>query len=74
MFAWAAQLVRAGIPSQFLFWSLEGSQWTWDTYVGAPDMLATLAPEMDGIVDTLMSMVTKVRVAPLPPIIGIHLD
>lgn len=41
-----------------LFWSIEGSEFSWDTYVGSPDKLAELAPEMDAVADELVGMVT----------------
>jgi hypothetical protein len=37
--------------SGVLFWSIEGSQYTWDTYVGSPDRLEEISPEMAGTCD-----------------------
>lgn len=40
-------------------WSLEGQQYPQDiSYIGAPDMLATLAPEMDAIADKMFKLIT----------------
>lgn len=43
-----------------LFWSIEGSQFYQPdpVYIGSPDMLPILAPEMDEIADELMQRVT----------------
>jgi hypothetical protein len=41
-------------------WSLEGQQYPQDiSYIGAPDMLTELAPEMDKIADQLFKMITN---------------
>jgi hypothetical protein len=42
-------------------WSLEGQQYPQDiSYIGAPDMLAALAPEMDAIADKMFKLITDV--------------
>ena len=45
-----------------MLWSIEGSQWADITYAGSPDMLSTLAPEMDKIADELFGMITSAGV------------
>ena len=46
--------------SGILFWAIEGSQYYQPdpVYIGSPDMLPVLAPEMDAIADELMAMIT----------------
>ena len=46
-------------------WSLEGQQYPQDiSYIGSPDMLPQLAPEMDSIADHLFKMVTDAGLNP----------
>ena len=43
-------------------WSLEGQEYPQDiSYIGAPDMLSTLAPEMDAIADRACSFQCNTR-------------
>jgi hypothetical protein len=46
-------------PQGVMIWDLEGDEfYHYFTYVGYPNKLADLAPEMDAIVDTMMSRLT----------------
>jgi hypothetical protein len=50
----------AGRCRGILFWALEGSEFSHPvTYLGSPDQLQAVAPEMDAIADELMSMITR---------------
>jgi hypothetical protein len=42
-----------------MVWSIEGSEYADTTYCGSPDLLPTLAPEMDKIADELFGMITS---------------
>lgn len=42
-----------------MVWSIEGSEWGDITYVGSPELLPTMAPEMDKIADELFAMITS---------------
>jgi len=58
--------LRAGLGpgpaacSAIMFWSIEGSQFYQPdpVYIGSPDMLPVLAPEMDAVADELCALVT----------------
>ena len=46
-----------GLCQGLTVWSLEGQEYPQDiSYIGAPDMLSTLAPEMDAIADRACSL------------------
>jgi hypothetical protein len=50
----------AGRCRGILFWALEGSEFSHPiTYLGSPDQLHAVAPEMDAIADELMGMITR---------------
>lgn len=57
----AKQQPTSGLDCQgIIIWSIEGQQYPQDiTYIGSPDMLPVLAPEMDGIADEAFAMMQR---------------